>query len=670
MPNKKAIEINDLAEVIFLSQPAFNPSGTLLAYVQSQADVPENKYNANIRLYDLQKNQDRHLTAGDAESSYIWLDDQTLLFAAQRSAKDTKRAAEKEEFTAFYSIRVDGGEAQKLFEIPAKAKQLKALTDSSFLFTMLTELNGKDLYTLKPEEQKEELKRRKEEEDYEVFEEVPFWLNGQGVTNGKRTRLCRYDLKTKKISVFTEGNWTVSSFALDEDKKQALVVMTDFKDVLPIANTVQLLDLNNGKLRLLRAENERVIAAEFLDKEYAVIVVNRMHRSGLSQNPEFFKLQLKDGKAQKIEAKEDFSFGSSVASDMRLGGGDSLAVRDGKIYHIETRNGDAVLLCIDPQGKSQLLVDGPGSVDSISVAPDGSVAFVGIEPNALSGLYLVDSKGAKKALVLPNQDYLKKHAVAVAHEVIAPGEDGDEVQGWVLQPKGYTPGKKYPAILDIHGGPKTAYGTLFFHEMQVWASKGYFVFFCNPRGSDGKGSAYADIRGKYGQVDYRNLMSFTDKVLETYPDIDPERLGVTGGSYGGFMTNWIIGQTDRFKAACAQRSISNWILMYASADIGYFFAKDQVDADPWSNMQKMWDQSPLKYADKAKTPTLFIHSDEDYRCWMPEAVQMFKALKLHGVEARMVLFHGENHELSRSGKPKHRIRRLEEITNWFEKYLK
>ena len=142
-----------------------------------------------------------------------------------------------------------------------------------------------------------------------------------------------------------------------------------------------------------------------------------------------------------------------------------------------------------------------------------------------------------------------------------------------------------------------------------------------------------------------------------------------GGSYGGWMTNWIIGHTDRFAAACSQRSISNWISFFGNSDIGYYFTPDQAGTDPWTDATKLWDNSPLKYADRVKTPTLFIHSDEDYRCWLPEGLQMYTALKYHGIDSRMVVFHGENHELSRSGKPRARIKRLEEIIAWFRRYL-
>ena len=165
-------------------------------------------------------------------------------------------------------------------------------------------------------------------------------------------------------------------------------------------------------------------------------------------------------------------------------------------------------------------------------------------------------------------------------------------------------------------------------------------------------------------------MTFTDEAIKRYDQIDPDKLAIYGGSYGGFMTNWAIGHTDRFKAAVSQRSISNWTSFYGVSDIGYYFGSDQTGADPWDDMDKMWDESPIKYADKANTPTLFIHADSDYRCPLEQGLQMYNKLKLNGVDTRMVVFHGENHELSRSGKPRARVKRLAEIKSWFEKHLK
>lgn len=202
------------------------------------------------------------------------------------------------------------------------------------------------------------------------------------------------------------------------------------------------------------------------------------------------------------------------------------------------------------------------------------------------------------------------------------------------------------------------------------ASNGYIIIYTNPHGSSGRGVKFSDIRGRYGEIDYEDLMNFVDEAIKKYPQIDPDKMAIYGGSYGGFMTNWTIGHTDRFKAAVSQRSISNWTSFYGVSDIGYYFASDQTNSNPWDSLDKMWDQSPIKYADKAKTPTLFIHADEDYRCPLEQGIQMYAKLKLNGVDTKMVVFHHENHELSRSGKPKARVKRLTEIKNWFDKHLK
>lgn len=208
------------------------------------------------------------------------------------------------------------------------------------------------------------------------------------------------------------------------------------------------------------------------------------------------------------------------------------------------------------------------------------------------------------------------------------------------------------------------------NEIQVFASSGYFVFFCNPRGSEGRGNDFADIRKQFGDIDYIDFMEFTDAVLEKYPDIDETKLAVEGGSYGGFMTNWIIGHTNRFVAACAQRSIANWSGMEGTTDIGYYFCKGQTGASHMENHELQWKQSPLAYADKCVTPTLFLHGEKDYHCYMQEAFQMFSALKIHECPTKLCLFAGENHELSRSGGPKQKLQRFVEMLNWFSIYVK
>lgn len=292
----------------------------------------------------------------------------------------------------------------------------------------------------------------------------------------------------------------------------------------------------------------------------------------------------------------------------------------------------------------------------------GKLSFAAMKANGFCEIYeYKDGTVTKKTSF--NDAYTETHFISKAKHMPFVNKDGVTIDGWVLEPKDYDPSKSYPGVLEIHGGPRCTYGEVFFHEMQVWASKGWFVFFCNPRGSEGYGEVFADLRGKYGTIDYEDLMEFTDHVLVAYPQIDIAKIGAAGGSYGGFMCNWIEGHTDRFAAIASQRSVSNWVSDFGCSEIGVTFDQNEILATPWNGMEKMWDCSPLKYACNAKTPILFIHSMNDYNCTLDQGIQMFTAVKFYGVPARMCLFEGENHGLSRNGKPLHRMRRLKEITD-------
>lgn len=345
--------------------------------------------------------------------------------------------------------------------------------------------------------------------------------------------------------------------------------------------------------------------------------------------------------------------------------------RDGLVYFTGLSHAKGELYCFgqDDQVKKVVPMDGGGIV---CFDIWGDTVVMSAQPeNCTTDIYTAkpDGSGRLTRHTEINGPLLADKYIAKAEYIPFQNSDGVEIDGWILKPMDYDPAKKYPAILEVHGGPRMAYGSALMHEMQMMAGAGYFVFFCNPRGGEGRGEAFADLRGKYGTVDFQDLMEFTDHVLKLYPQIDPRRLAETGGSYGGFMSNWIVGHTDRFAAIASQRSISNWINDFADSEIGVTFDANETDATPWTDMEKMWAQSPYRYANQAKTPILFIHSLEDYNCPLNQGVEMFVAMKYFGVPSRMCLFEGENHSLSRTGKPKHRVRRLREIMDWFEKYV-
>lgn len=666
----KNIQLEDFTKYNFLSSLNFSPKGDTACFVVSNCNLEDNTYDSNLWLYDLTLNKYHQLTTFNKERSYIWLqDNETILFQGVRDSKDKKKLEDGDEFTQFYKLNIRGGEAVKAFKIPMLVETIVEVDEDTFLFTGIHKVGRKSLIGLSDAEKVEELKSRKEEKDYEVLDEIPFWSNGGGFTNKKRSGLYKYVVSTEEINLITDEYTSVMSLELSEDKSKVVFAASSYKDKAAINDELYIYNIKLDELSLINGEKKFSYSyVNFMDEEKLIVLGSDMQEYGINEDGRFYLIDINTKIKTLLTPDFDKSTWNSVGSDCRYGGGKSI-VRDSKyLYFITTEIDSSYINRINIDGNIEKISFNKGSVDCFDVK-NGSILFIGLRNQKLQEIYSLKD-GSECEISKFNQWIHDELKISKPERVEVETEPGVVIEGWVLKPVDFEEDKKYPAILDIHGGPKTVYGEVFYHEMQLWANMGYFVFFCNPRGSDGHGRAYADIRGKYGTIDYHDIMTFTDIVLEKYKNIDVNNVGVTGGSYGGFMTNWIIGHTDRFKAAASQRSISNWISKFCTTDIGFYFVDDQNGGTPWSNVDKLWYHSPLKYADKVKTPTLFIHSEEDYRCWLAEGIQMFTALKYHGVEARLCMFRGENHELSRSGKPKHRIRRITEITNWFEEHLK
>ncbi|MBB6062748.1 dipeptidyl aminopeptidase/acylaminoacyl peptidase [Thermosipho japonicus] len=642
------IKIEDLFNFNFLSSISLSDNGKYLAFVVSKANEEKNNYTSNIWLLDTTSHKLKKLTTYGNESNFIWLDNKTILFQSIRKDDEKQRKQDDEKFSSFYKISVDGGEAEKYFEIPLIVKKIKKLDSENFVV-----LGEYSIYD--------------NDKDYIILDEIPFWSNGAGFTNKKRTRLYLYNLKNKEIVPISGEYENVSHFDIAQNGKNILFISNEYKDKMEIRSDLFIYYLETQeKEKLTHDDPFRYTYAYFLD-DSIIFAGSNMKSFGVNENPKFYLLDPKSKKVTLLTPNFDSSIRNSVGSDSRYGSYNNAAIDENYLYFVTTEYSSSYLNRIDKTGKIEKLTVSSGSIDGFDVK-NGEIYFIGLKKFKLQEIYKLEK--AEKQITFFNEWLANERKISKPEKFTFTNKDGIELEGWIIKPVDFEEGQKYPAILDIHGGPKTVYGEVFFHEMQIWTSEGYVVLFTNPRGSDGRGNKFADIRGKYGTVDYEDLMSFVDEALKRYPFIDKERLGVTGGSYGGFMTNWIIGHTDRFKAAVSQRSISNWISKFATTDIGYYFVADQQSTTPWDNFEKLWWHSPMKYADKVKTPTLFIHSDEDYRCWIAEAIQMFTSLKYFGVESRLVILNGENHDLSRSGKPKNRITRLREITNWFNKYLK
>lgn len=504
----------------------------------------------------------------------------------------------------------------------------------------------------------------KKSTDYQVLNELPYYFNGQGYINKLRDRFYVWDLAEEKLTELFKGDPNFTVMETFVAKEKVYVVGVSYQTRRPSDGAVYEVDPSTGEAKFLLPAGKVEVSAFFALKGQVYCFANTHKKTGLNENPEFYRLT---ENGLELAANFDNSGQSAIAGDCGVIGGNAFDVYGDKFYFVTTIVDHDEIYVFDGQEVKPFFAT-DGIIKGFRLTGEGEFFLEAAFANQLLEFYQVKNGQVEKLSSYNDQALAGKYVAKVNEVEYESVEDGIQ-HGWVLLPKDYQAGKKYPAILDVHGGPRATYSKAFFHEMQVWASAGYFVFFCNIHGSNGQGNQYGDLRGRYGTVDYEDLMKFTDAVLAAYPDIDQTRLGITGGSYGGFMTNWVIGHTDRFKAAASQRSISNWLSFEHMSDIAPEFCVDQVGASEDDNPEKVWLHSPLKYVKNVKTPTLFLNSDEDYRCPVDEGMQMFHALLSHGVESRMVVFHGENHELSRSGRPKNRLSRLNEIQNWFDGHL-
>jgi dipeptidyl aminopeptidase/acylaminoacyl peptidase len=343
-----------------------------------------------------------------------------------------------------------------------------------------------------------------------------------------------------------------------------------------------------------------------------------------------------------------------------------------KIYFPIMQHGRSKLCSITTDGeKFESIAGENGVVGSFTFNRDHSklAYFMGKIDDPGQIYFKKGDSNKSKQISQFNKQLFQKLDLGEVEEVWIMGPDDNDIQGWILKPPGFDPNKQYPSILEIHGGPLTQYGELFMHEFYFLAASGYVVHFCNPRGGRGYGEDHAKaIHNNWGTADYQDLMAWTD-FIGRLPYIDDQNMGVTGGSYGGYMTVWIIGHTDRFKAAVTQRCVSNFTSMWGSSDLNWVFQELLEDKRPFEDIDKYWQHSPMKYIGNAKTPTLVIHSENDLRCPIEQGEQVFVALKSLGVESEMVRFPGEFHGLSRNGRTDRRIVRLNHILRWFDKYL-
>lgn len=624
----------------YVSDPKISPDGKAVAFLVKQVNADDNAYDSFLYIY--KNGEAKPATNCNNITDFLWDDEGGLIFSDAGSAKKGK--------TVYYRIRPEDCAVEKFFVVPIASTKLTFVEHG--------------LYLVKGTYENAVCDAASKIGTVTTLTEVPYWGEfGAGFNCGQRQRLFLYSCASGECTPVTEPEFQTIRY--DVHDGIIAVVGMKYSDIATQQNGLYAYNIKEQRLRELVPQGQMYITSAtvfgrtilFTGSQSTPWQYNREHN-------DFFTIPVAGGKVHCILEYDHNVFGGNGTTDAKMGGGQAQKRVKDRLYLLSTRIDDISMYSIDLSGDWREEIRQTGFITGFDIVADRLV-YSGMFGNRLNELY----ENGKQITHL-NDEVTENLTLSTPMYCPVKTSDGFEIHGWVMKPVDYIPGKKYPAIFHIHGGPPTIFSNVFHCEHQLWANHGYFVFFCNHRGSDGRGTAFRNLTGKHGQWDYVSLMDWLDGALEEYPDVDQSRVGVTGGSYGGYMTNWIITQTNRFAAAVSQRSISDWITFEYTAIRGWWLSVHKFGTRAGLDAKPLWDASPLQFTENCKTPTLFIQSDNDHVTPLGQALAMFSALKTAGCEAKMCIFHGEDHELSRAGKPENRIRRMNEILEWFDLHLK
>lgn len=624
------IQLRDFLQYRFLNALKASPNGSQAAFTVTVCDEDNNSYRHNVWLWD--GTNARALTSNGKCDAFLWEDEDHLLLPSVVKGS-----------TCWKRLSLSNSSMEEAFTLPFFVKSMERLDETHWFFT------ARDKCPPTP--------------GCSVVEGLPVRFNGLGYTSPAINSLYLYDTISGQLTKLSPERFHVTHIARFGN---CIAYSGAFKEKLGVKfDDIRIADpATNTDRAVYEKKDLAILDLREVDGRLMVVVRDRIRHS-FDQNPSFCVLDMEKGEYITIAAP-DFNPENAALSDSTWGLPSPFGGDGNYLYCLACKVNDIHLVRIDVQGNVETICDHPGAICCFDVASNGKIYAVAQYNMVLNELYLLRPV-PERLTELNNAALAEKTVVKPIH--MTAQYDKYTIDGFVMLPVDYDPNKRYPAVLEIHGGPKNIYSAVYYHELQMLAARGYFVLFCNPVGSDGKGTEFFEaIRARYGTLDYESLMAFYDAALQAWPQIDPKRVAVTGGSYGGFLTNWVIGHTNRFACAVSQRSISNMISFWGNADVGFASVTDKNGGDIYHSMDLLWDQSPLKYAPNVTTPSLFLHSDEDYRCPLEQGVQMYTAVSLTGTDTRLVVFKDENHSLSRSGKPQNRIRRLEEMLAWFDKY--
>jgi len=648
----RKVRIEDLRRFVFISDPQISPDGSRVAFVHTKIDYSKNSYVKHIWMWDRESGKAEQFTHGSGRDSYPrWSPDgQKLLFLSSNRQTEKKKAQ-------LWVIPSSGGEAYLVADVEEGVADPMWAPDSRRILFLTRVWEGE-----------------KPKSDVKVVKRIRYKLNGVGIFAGRRTHLFTVRGKGKPKQL-TEGEFDVDAATWSTDGKSIAFVsnMDEDADTSLVRDIFLISSKDEEPQKLTRGEH--VIADVSCSPDGEEIAFSGHDKPERAvTNLDLWVMPVEGGKMRNLTWDLDRSLGLGVGSDLRVSTPNPGAVwspNSDAIYFVTGTVPTSNIYRVDKETAKVEQLTGGKNVEGFSLSADGKVmAYSAMDTTHPAELWIKDG-GGERQVTWFNEKLLKGLKLGVPEHYTFKNGLGGVIDAWVIKPSDFEPGKKYSTVLEIHGGPKSIYGDTIFIEFQLLAADGHVVLYTNPRGSGGYGEEYAAVlEGQWGEMDYTDLMTFMDDALERFDFIDPDRLGVTGGSYGGYLTNWIVTHTDRFKAAVSCRSTCNRFSHHGSSDFGFRHGTSGNMGFPWKDEEKLMRQSPIRYVANAKTPTLLIHSENDLRCPMPGAEEFFVSLKEVGVETEFVRFPDETHELSRSGKPKHREERLRHILRWFDRYLK
>jgi dipeptidyl aminopeptidase/acylaminoacyl peptidase len=643
----------ELTRIRFISDPQLSPDGRQVAFVVTTLAADKDQYLANIWLVDTAGGEPRRFTTGPKrDTKPRWSPDGTrLAFLAERDGHAKAQV---------YVMPAAGGEPTRLTTLPNGVMNHVWSPDGSRL-ALVSRVGGWQ----EPDTEEE----RQRSKPARVIMALKYKANGEGFIYDRRPHIFVVSAAGGEPQQLTDGDFADTDPAWSPDGTHLAFISARHEDRdYDNASDVWIISAHRGEPRRLTDTAGPVSSPAFAPDGRTMVYLGHRYPNESGRNTRVFTMPVAGGTPTCLTPELDRPCAPFFANMPPQWSPDGQWIS----FAVEDR-GDIPIYRVRAHGgmPPERIITGERQVTGLSAACDGSLfTFTATDPVSPAEVFFCHADGTgERQLTDLNRDW--KAEVALSRpERLCYERDGQQLDCWVMRPFGFTAGKRYPALLNIHGGPHTQYGHNFFDEFQVYAGAGYVVIYTNPRGSQGYGEAFTRaVIGDWGGGDFADVMAGLDEALHRFDCIDPERLGVLGGSYGGFLTSWTVGHTNRFKAACSERAVNNSYTLFGTSDIGHSFSESQSGYLPWDNMQWYVDHSPLTYAKDIATPVLIMHSESDLRCPMEQAEQLFVALKKQRKEVLFVRFPDEDHELSRAGKPRHRLERFRFILDWFARYL-